>query len=93
MSDRPKKGGVMKRKVRIIYGMGSFLRDHRKLAGLTMDGLAQASGVCRLTVFNVENGRQDPSITTVDKLLKPLGWQVVLTPIDEDSRLDADGGV
>ena len=52
------------------------LRMYRRRAGLTLEGLAEASGVSVAAIWNAEAGRTSPSVTTLERLAKPLGVSV-----------------
>ena len=44
------------------------LRDYRKKAGLTQEGLAEATGVSRHTIISIERGRYIPSLPLALKI-------------------------
>ena len=44
------------------------LRDYRKKAGLTQEGLAEATGVSRQTIISIERGRYIPSLPLALKI-------------------------
>lgn len=49
------------------------LKQKRKEAELSMDGLAEKSGLNKLTIFNLENCKiTDPKLLTISKLAKAL---------------------
>ena len=43
----------------------STLRTAREAAGLSVDQLAKKSGVHRVTIWRIENGKLDPSVKNV----------------------------
>ncbi len=49
------------------------LRDRR---GLTQEQLAEKAGVSRTYLARLETGRQDPTLSTLEKLAKALGVRV-----------------
>lgn len=51
----------------------AIIRSRRKEAGLTIEGLAFASGLSVATIQRVETGKGSPSLTTLDRLAGPLG--------------------
>lgn len=55
----------------------------RKKAGLTQTELENLSGVKQTFIARFENNRMDPQLTTVLKLLRPLGLTLDVVPISE----------
>jgi transcriptional regulator with XRE-family HTH domain len=53
--------------------LGRSLRAARRRAGLTMDALAEMSGVSQPHLSQLENGRVSPSISTLYRLANALG--------------------
>jgi DNA-binding XRE family transcriptional regulator len=53
--------------------LGRSLRAARRRAGLTMDSLAEMSGVSQPHLSQMENGRVSPSISTLYRLANALG--------------------
>lgn len=53
--------------------LGAELRRMREEQGLTVEGLAEKSGVSASTVREVERGAREARMDTVAKLAKPLG--------------------
>jgi DNA-binding XRE family transcriptional regulator len=49
------------------------LRVYRDLRGMTQSGLAERSGVHRVTVAEIETGRKQGSVATLRKLAGALG--------------------
>lgn len=46
------------------------LRAYRKKHGLSMVALAAVAGTTRQTIFRVENGQQEPSVSLMRRLAK-----------------------
>jgi putative transcriptional regulator len=44
------------------------VREHRRQAGLTQEGLARALGVSRQTIISIERGRYVPSLALALKI-------------------------
>jgi predicted transcriptional regulator len=65
-------------KVRII---GEIL-EARKDKGLTQAELEAISGVKQSFIARLENNRMDPQLTTILKILKPLGKTLSVTSLD-----------
>lgn len=53
--------------------IGLRVREHRTTRGWTLDHLAQASGLSRRMLINVEQGTANPSVGTLLKLSEALG--------------------
>jgi len=66
-------------KVKII---GQIL-EARKEKGLTQAELEAISGVKQTFIARLENNRMDPQLTTILKLLHPLGMTLAVVPIEE----------
>jgi DNA-binding XRE family transcriptional regulator len=66
-------------KVKII---GQIL-NARKEKGLTQTELEAISGVKQTFIARLENNRMDPQLTTILKLLHPLGLTLAVVPIKE----------
>ncbi|MGX7013982.1 helix-turn-helix domain-containing protein [Vagococcus silagei] len=84
---------VMNDDLTLINQMGKNLRDLRKNKGLTMEQLANLSGVSGITISNLENGRSNPTINVLWKLAEAL--DITLTqlvgyaqPTTEVSKLE-----
>lgn len=63
----------------LIQNVGIDLRNLRKERNLTIDQLAQESGVSAITISNIENGRSNPTLNSLWKLSEALS--VPLTKI------------
>ncbi|MDO4766037.1 MAG: helix-turn-helix transcriptional regulator [Eubacteriales bacterium] len=66
-------------KVEII---GKFL-EIRKHAGLTQVELENLTGVKQSFIARLENNHNDPRLTTILKLLRPLGMTLSIVPIEK----------
>ena len=53
--------------------LGEQLRARRQDAGLTVQQLADRSGVSRRMLTQIELGQANPSLVTVDKVARALG--------------------
>ena len=69
-------------KVKII---GRIL-EARKDAGLTQTELGELSGINQTFIARLENNRTDPQLTTVLKVLRPLGMTLDIVPIRPENR-------
>ena len=85
--------------------LGPRLRDRRQAKGLTLEGLATASGVSRSMLSQVERGEANPTFATLWSLTQALGLSLddlvatdpaaVAEPVEvlaraETPRLDGD---
>lgn len=64
-------------KVKIV---GEIL-EARKKAGITQAELENLTGIKQTFIARFENNRMDPQLTTVLKLLRPLGLTLDVVPI------------
>lgn len=65
-------------KVKII---GEIL-EARKKAGITQTELEKLTGIKQTFIARFENNRMDPQLTTVLKILRPLGLTLDVVPIN-----------
>lgn len=65
-------------KVKIV---GEIL-DARKKAGITQSELESLTGIKQTFIARFENNRMDPQLTTVLKLLRPLGLTLDVVPLN-----------
>jgi len=52
------------------------IRRRRRVLGLTQSVLADRAGLSLATIQNVEAGRANPSLSTLSKILAPLGLEI-----------------
>ena len=60
--------------------LGSAVRRARRRAGLSQRALAARSGVAQPTIARIERGRDDPRISTVERLLVACGESIEVVP-------------
>ncbi len=65
-------------KVKIV---GEIL-EARKNAGITQTELESLTGIKQTFIARFENNRMDPQLTTVLRLLRPLGLTLDVVPLD-----------
>lgn len=65
--------------VRTSSEVGAALRTARRARGWTQAELAEAAGLSRATVINVERGHPRGEIGVVLRILAALGWSATLT--------------
>lgn len=61
----------------------SEILESRKKQGLTQKQLEEKSGVKQPIIARLENGVTDPQLTTLLKVLRPLGKTLKIVPIEE----------
>lgn len=61
------------------------IKERRNLLGITQQDLADISGVALRTVKQIESGRGNPSVSTLNKIANVLGLSVdlVVKKVDE----------
>ena len=57
--------------------VGQIVRERRKKLGLDQRSLAELAGVSTHTVSDVESGKGNPTLATVEALLEVLGLELV----------------
>ena len=78
---------------------GSLLLDARRRAGLTQTEVSRRSGVVRPLISLCENGKKDPSLTTLSRLIEACGMELrmraeILSPAELAQRSrDAEIGL
>lgn len=68
----------------------AIVREARARAGLSQRALAERAGTAQSEVARIERGRRDPSLSTLERLVRAAGFdlRVDLVPHDEhDERL------
>lgn len=59
-------------------GLGKKIQDRRESLSLKQEDLAEMSGVTSKTIYLIENGKGNPSIDTIQKLLLVLGLEIII---------------
>lgn len=59
--------------------LGIVCRKSREEMGLTIPGFAEAFGIHKSTVSQIENGKGNPCLHTLQKLIKAFGPEVIDT--------------
>lgn len=68
--------------------IGQEMKRLRKLRGLTLDKVARMSGVSRLTVFNLENGKNSTRLSTLTQIAQALDSKIVIEPYPQPEDLE-----
>ncbi len=58
--------------------LGRAIRARRKELGLSQNDLKDFSGVHNVTISLVENGKYNSSINELEKIISPLGLEIVI---------------
>lgn len=58
--------------------IGALIRMRRKAKGLTHEQLAEASGISRSTIANIEDGRHHSKLDTLSAVAKALDAEIVI---------------
>lgn len=62
----------------MLSQLGKTIFNRRKELNLRQDDLAEMSGVTVRTIYNIEEGKGNPSIRTLSKLCEVLGMQIAI---------------
>lgn len=57
---------------------GKIFRQIRQEAMVSMQELANATGIIKLSVINIEYGRHDPKVSYIAKMLNALGYEIII---------------
>ena len=66
--------------------IGAMLRQARTDAGLTLQQLAEQSGINYTIISKIEAGKRNPSISLICDLANALGLNITLSSIDLESE-------
>jgi len=61
-----------------VREIGEVIEFHRKMSGLSREGLATLAGVGKTVIFDVEKGKQTIRLATLFKILQALNINVQL---------------
>lgn len=64
----------------------ALLREARAQAGLSQRALAERAGVAQSEIARIESGRQDPSFTRLEQLLRAAGYDMKVGLIPHDDH-------
>lgn len=62
----------------LIKKLGRAIRARRKELRLSQNDLKDYSGVHNVTISLIENGKYNPSINELEKIIAPLGLELTL---------------
>lgn len=66
--------------------IGDTIRLRRELVGILQQQLSMMSGISRRTIQLIENGKANPSVETLGKLIEPLGLTMQLVLKDLSNK-------
>lgn len=58
--------------------IGESIKNRRKLLGITQPDLAELAEISTNTLYKLERGQGNPTITIINKLAKVLGMELKL---------------
>ncbi len=64
--------------------MAVLVREARRSIGMSQTGLAVESGLSLATIQNSESARANPSLSTLRRVLDPLGFTLAIEPENAD---------
>ncbi|MHC1773488.1 MAG: helix-turn-helix domain-containing protein [Flexilinea sp.] len=67
----------------------SELISAREELGMSQKQLEAESGVKQPVISRIERGSSDPQLSTMLKVLRPLGKTIAIVPLEEDNPLPA----
>lgn len=56
--------------------IGHFIQNRRNLLSIKQEDLAEMTGITSKTIYLIESGNGNPSIDTLNKILKTLGLEI-----------------
>ncbi len=72
--------------------LATFIRKHRKIAGLSQLQLAELAGVGKTVIYDIEKGKETIRLDTLRKILLVLNISVNLTsPLMDQIMRDETG--
>ena len=62
----------------VLKNMGNLIKERRKVLGLIQAELAKISGISTRTIQLIEQGKMNPSLETLVKVIVPLAVTIEL---------------
>ena len=63
----------------LVSEIGEKIKDRRDTLGITQPDLAEMAGVNINTIYNIESGRGNPTLSKLNNILNILGMELTLT--------------
>lgn len=60
--------------------IGTIIEKAQASSGMNQVQLEKAAGVSKGTISHIKNGKHDPQIGTVLKIMRACGWEIVFKP-------------
>lgn len=58
--------------------IGKTIKNRRKELDLELEDIKDYSNITIATISNIENGKTNPTIKTLEKILSPLGLEITI---------------
>ncbi len=59
-----------------IHKIGKTIKNRRKELNLELKDLQDYTGVCYTSISDIENGKSNPTVKTLEKILDVLGLEI-----------------
>ena len=63
----------------LVSEIGEKIKERRDTLGITQPDLAEMAGVNINTIYNIESGRGNPTLSKLNNVLNILGMELTLT--------------
>jgi y4mF family transcriptional regulator len=63
----------------LVSEIGEKIKERRDTLGITQPDLAEMAGVNINTIYNIESGRGNPTLSKLNSILNILGMEITLT--------------
>ena len=63
------------------------LKNMRKYHKMTLDDVENATGIAKSYLSQLENGRHDVKMSTVEKIVDVYGYELTIKPKEQDENL------
>jgi len=63
----------------LVSEIGEKIKERRDTLGITQPDLAEMAGVNINTIYNIESGRGNPTLSKLNNVLNILGMEITLT--------------
>lgn len=62
----------------LVNQIGESIKNRRKELGITQPHLAELAGISINTLYKLERGKGNPSLSILNKLIEVLGMELIL---------------
>lgn len=69
----------------LVEMVGNKIKTRRKELGITQSTLSELSDVSVNTLYQLERGKNNPSLKVIDSILEVLGLVIIIEPKSIDS--------